>query len=986
MSSAPKAVTPSVNGWNAEYLDAQYQRWKADPLAVTEDLRSFFHGFDLARDGVGAPPSTRTSAPALQPVPTPSTPTDLPAPAPRRSAAGGADHPQAAVSNLIQAYRDLGHLCAAIDPFGRERAVPDELSPQFHGLTAAHMDQEFFTGDPSGPDAPTLPLRRIIEILDETYCRSIGVEVSHISDRTEWEWLVRRMEQSRNRPELTRAQRIHILFQLHRAEMFEKFCAKRYPGVKRFSLEGGESVIPMLDRFIEHAGDSWNVEEVVFGMAHRGRLNVLTNIIGKTYEQIFTEFEDGWYADAATGGGDVKYHRGYSAARKLPSGRSVWLCMASNPSHLEAVTPVAIGRCRAKQRLGGDADRTRCIPLVLHGDAAIAGQGVVAETLNLAQLKGYRVGGTIHVVINNLIGFTTGEEDARSTRYCTDIAKAYEVPVFHVNGEDPEAVIHAITLALDYRMTFKKDVMIDVIGYRRHGHNETDEAAFTQPLLYKEIGGKPSVLKTYAERLLAEQLITETDMEALRRSIDEPLDRAYLSVRQQPVDPTPDPGMRRWEGVAGDWSFKPVETGVEKVTLGEIAAAMGRWPDSYTPHPKLAKILLDRSRSITDDLPLDWGTAEALCFGSLLLEGHMVRFSGQDVRRGTFSHRHAVLRDVNNAQLYVPLNYIREPGKPGTEEDVGTIIPEGPLAGQPRQAQLYIYDSPLSEYAVLGFEYGYSLAAPNVLVCWEAQFGDFANGAQITIDQFIASAELKWQRWSGLTLFLPHGYEGQGPEHSSARLERFLQLCADDNMQVCYPTSPAQHFHVLRRQLKRNFRKPLILMTPKSLLRSPIAASRVEELLPGTSFHELIDDPALAAKADRQRVRRIVLCSGKVYFDLVQRRKDAARDDVAIVRVEQLYPLNTELLQRIIAGYPAGAEVVWAQEEPQNMGAWTHMLIQFREHLGRDLPYIGRNPSATPATGSPRKHREELDEFLTDAIGPLPDGQPATPAAMAATR
>jgi len=511
-----------------------------------------------------------------------------------------------------------------------------------------------------------------------------------------------------------------------------------------------------------------------------------------------------------------------------------------------------------------------------------------------------------------------------------------------------------------------------MVCYRRHGHNENDEAAFTQPQLYKAISGKPSVLKTYAERLLAEGVISEQDMEGLRKSIDEPMDKAWAAVKAAPVDPTPDPGHQRWAGVKDEWSFDRVETGATKEALQEVSKAIGRWPEGFTPHPKLVKTLQERAKCVSEDSPIDWGTAEALAFGTLLCEGTLVRLSGQDVRRGTFSHRHAALRDVNSSQLYIPLNNIREMGKPGTPEDVGSIIADGPQKGLRRQAKLCIYDSPLSEFAVMGFEYGFSLASPNMLVLWEGQFGDFSNGAQTIIDQYLASAEIKWQRWSGLVLLLPHGYEGQGPEHSSCRIERFLMLCADNNIQVCNCTTPAQYFHLLRRQLKRGFRKPLVIATPKSLLRAGFAASRPSELLEGsTGFQEVIDDPIFPTKNEKKRVKRILMCSGKVYYDLVTRRTETGRDDLAIVRVEQLYPFHAEMIEKIIATYPQEAEVVWVQEEPQNAGGWNHMLVQFRENFGRDLPYIGRRPSATPATGSPRRHKEELDEFLTDAVGAL---------------
>ena len=651
MTPSPKAIRPAVNGWNADFLEAQYHAWKADPGAVAEDLRQFFLGFDLAAAApLGGRLASNGSA-ALHP---------LAAPAPGRAAE---DRAQSAVSNLIAAYRRFGHLCAAIDPFGRERPGPDELTPQHHGLRESDLERTFDAGSLS-PDGSPLRLRDILDILDATYCRSVGVEYTHITSNEERTWLGERMESERNTPSFDKGTRAHILYQLHRAELFEKFCGKRYPGVKRFSLEGGDSLIPMLDAMIELAGEH-GVIEVVMGMSHRGRLNVLTNIVGKTYEEIFTEFEDAWAEDAALGGGDVKYHRGYSAARVLRSGKHVWVCMASNPSHLEAVCPVVLGRCRAKQRLSGDAARNHHVPVLIHGDAAVIGQGVVAETLNLSQLRGYRVGGTVHFVVNNLIGFTTGEEDARSTRYCTDLAKAIDAPVFHVNAEDPDACVFVARLAFEYRMRFNKDVFIDLVCYRRHGHNETDEAMFTQPLLYEQIRKMPTVLSSYAERLTREKVIPQEDLERLRRSTDEGLDRAYEKTKKTPVDPTPAPGHRRWEGLTDRYSFDPIETGVKKGVLDEIARALSRWPESFTPHRKLVTILQERTQSVLEDKPIDWGTGEALAFGSLLCEGTLVRLTGQDCRRGTFSHRHAALRDMNDASIHVPLNHIREAGVPG---------------------------------------------------------------------------------------------------------------------------------------------------------------------------------------------------------------------------------------------------------------------------------------------------------------------------------
>ncbi|MBL0927340.1 MAG: 2-oxoglutarate dehydrogenase E1 component [Phycisphaerales bacterium] len=952
MAQGPKAVLPSVNGWNADYLEGQYERWKRDPRSVPADVASFLAGFDLAAAGgsggaaAGGGPSGGAAAES-----------------------GGVSPAQAAVTALIERYRRYGHMAAQTDPFGREPDRPEFLNHAHHGLSDEHLDRPFDAGLLSPGGAP-MTLRAIIGALEQTYCGAIGVEFTHISNEAERRWLIERMEGIRNRPSYGADEKREILRQLQRSEMFELFCAKRYKGAKRFSLEGGESLIPMLDRLIACAGDRYEVSEIVFGMAHRGRLNVLTNIMGKTYEMIFTEFDDAWTPDAATGGGDVKYHRGYSSNRLLPSGRHVWLSISSNPSHLESVNAVVLGRCRAKQRLARDYDRRKKVPVLIHGDAAMIGQGVVAECFNMSQLDGYKVGGTVHVVINNLIGFTTGPDDARSSRYCTDSAKIIECPVFHVNGEDPEACVLAIELALEYRMRFGKDAVVDMVCYRRHGHNETDEAAFTQPLLYNEIKGKPSVVNVYAQRLGAEGVITDDQVREVRASLDENLDRAFLAVKQVPVDPTPDPGHQQWEGQTNEWSFAPVDTGVARDVLAEIASALGRWPEGFTPHEKLVKILQDRARCVSDDLPLDFGAAEALAVGSLLKEGTIVRLSGQDCRRGTFSHRHAALRDKNTNALFVPLNHLSETPGADAIRPAQAALPKS----KEMEARYWVYDSPLSEFAVLAFEYGYSITTPNALVMWEAQFGDFANGAQVAIDQYLASAEIKWDRWSGLVLLLPHGYEGQGPEHSSARLERFLQLCADHNMQVIAPTSPAQYFHALRRQVKRSFRKPLVVMTPKSLLRAPFAASRVAELMSGT-FQEIIDDPALAKSADpraaRSKVRRVILCSGKVYYDLAERRAALKRDDLAIVRVEQLYPLHTALLGEIMKGYPKDVEVVWVQEEPKNMGGYQHVFMTLFEEWGWQLPYVGRPASATPATGSPRKHFEQLQEFLADAVGAL---------------
>jgi len=991
MSSSVKAARPSVNGWNAEYLEAQYERWRHDPTSVEEGLGVFFQGFELARGGVapGAGSATMASAGAAA-----ARRNGLGSPPASRAlgsdgtlsvaAVGLTSAPgmgdvgvslNAGVAALMHHYRDLGHLCAAIDPFGRERPCPPELTPEFHGLNEADLDT-VCSPALSPLDRPA-PIREIIGSLDETYCRSIGIEYMHMSDVRERLWIATRVEKARNKPELTKGDRVHILERLIRAEAFEKFLHTRYPGEKRFSLEGAESVIPLLDRIVEQSPDA-GVEEIVLGMAHRGRLNVLCNIVGKTYEQIFTEFEDNFEDDFADGGGDVKYHKGYSGERVTRFGKKVWLAMASNPSHLESVDPVVQGRTRGKQRVRGDKARMCVAPVLIHGDAAVIAQGVVTETLNLSQLEGYATGGTIHVVINNLIGFTTGEEDARSTRYCTDVAKMIEAPVIHVNGEDPEACVWAGQLALAYRQQFRKDVFIDVVCYRKWGHNESDEPSFTQPQMYALIREKESVLASYAKKLRKDGVIGEKDVDEVRRRLEEAIDKAQAASKLQPFDPTIDPGSRRWKGFDKSFTHAPAETKAPLATLQEVARAMGRVPEGFDLNRKLQGLLKARAGSCDHESnEIDYATAESLAYGTLLVEGSAVRLSGQDCRRGTFSHRHAAVRDASTGESYIPLNHIREMGEPGGSGLAG----EPGSDGRPRQARFCVHNSPLSEMAVVGFEYGYSLTDPNMLVMWEAQFGDFANGAQVMFDQYLSAAELKWQRWSGLTLLLPHGYEGAGPEHSSARLERFLQLCGDDNMQVVYPSNASQIFHVLRRQVRRPFRLPLVLMTPKSMLRIP--TSRVGDLAHGR-FLEIIDDPTfaplpwdkapssgLSAKAG---VRRVVLCSGKLFHELDERRRAISKKDVAVVRVEQLYPLHVEALKDVLASYPREAEVLWAQEEPQNMGAFRFMEAELRERVGvASVRYVGRPRSGTPATGSKTQHKKQQESILSGAIGgPLP--------------
>ena len=927
-SGAAGSTLPSVNGWQGDYLEGQYAAWKADPDSVTPDVRAFFQGFDLGSNGQAA----------CEPLP------------------GVASPFQSAVDELIEAYREQGHLAAKLDPFGRPRPRPEALNPAKYGLTQADLTKRA-EANLSGLSG-SATLGEVIAHLEDTYCRSVGVEFMHIQNTAERQWFLDRFEHTRGVVALSTTERIGVLEDLAKGEIFEAFLAKRYGSEKRFSLEGGITLIPMMNQSIEQAA-ALGGEEMVLGMAHRGRLNVLINVMGKTYAQVFTEFEDNWEAGFADGGGDVKYHRGYSDDRKTSSGRTVHLTMASNPSHLESVNPVVLGRARAKQRLINDTDRTRVIPLLIHGDGAVAGQGIVSECLNMSQLEGYTVGGALHIVINNLIAFTTLPEDGRSTIYCTDVAKAVEAPIFHVNGEDPEACVQVARLAVEYRQKFKKDIFIDLWCFRKYGHNEGDEQSFTQPTLAAMIKNKHTTLATYTQKLLDQGVIPEAKAKQIADELDAQLDSAQAKAKKGPIVPTIDPGCERWSGINNTFKFGPINTAVSQQAIAEVCAALGKAPADFAVNPKL-KALLEERGSIPTNGQVSYATGELLAFGTLMLEGIHVRLSGQDCRRGTFTHRHAVIRDFNTGTPYVSLNNMR----PLADRSSTT-----PVDG--KQSELTVFDSPLSEYAVMGFDYGYSMAHPNMLVMWEGQFGDFANGAQIMIDQYIASSEIKWSRWSGLVLLLPHGYEGAGPEHSSARLERFLSLCADDNMQVIYPTTGAQIFHALRRQLKAGYRKPLIVMSPKSLLRTP--TSTIDELTSG-SFQELIDDPAFTGKDafDKKAVKRVIVCSGKVYFELVERRKALGIKDIAIVRVEQLYPFHAELAKQIIGTYPKTAERCYVQEEPRNAGAYIYAADFFREQAGIDLKYIGRHASATPCVGSKRADKAQQEAVLTAAIGAKP--------------
>lgn len=845
------------------------------------------------------------------------------------------------VDQLIRAYRICGHLIAQIDPLGFPRPVPPELDPAHYGFTDADMERRFSceTMHCKG----FLTLREIIQRLRNTYCRSIGVEYMHIDDLKIRAWLQERMEPTENRVEITRKEQLRILTRLTDAVTFEEFIRKKFIGAKSFSLEGSESLIPLLDLAIEKAGEQ-GVQEIVLGMAHRGRLNVLCNIMGKSPGEIFREFAE-LDAQSYSGSGDVKYHKGYSNDWRTLSKKTVHISLCFNPSHLEFVNPVALGRMRAKQDRVGDTERTKGLTILIHGDAAFAGQGVVQETLNMSELRGYTVGGTLHIIVNNQIGFTTSPSDARSTTYATDPAKMLPVPILHVNGEDPEAVAQCVRLALDYRAAFKRDVVIDMYGYRRLGHNEADEPSFTQPLLYKAIEKRKPVREGYLEHLLKLGELHQKDANRIWQSRQDHFEKEFAESKAADyVAPTPIP-RSTWKGYYGgpEASAKEPPGGYPKDRLIQLLRAQTELPLDFHPHPKIERFLANRRKMAESEMPLDWSAAESLALGSLAVEGARIRFSGQDVGRGTFSHRHAVLHDYDNGQVFVPLQHL-----------------------SPDQAPVEFFNSPLTEIGVLGFEYGYSLDRPRALVLWEAQFGDFCNVAQVIVDQFIASSEDKWGRLSGLVMLLPHGYEGQGPEHSSARLERFLAMAAEDNIQVVYPTTPAQYFHVLRRQYLRHWRKPLVVMSPKSLLRHPDVTSTLDECAKGNFLRVIPDQMNRPAS----RVKRILLCTGKLYYELNKRRNDLQREDVAIIRLEQLYPLRRELIEQALAEYAPGTPAVWVQEEPENMGAWRYLRVTFGDKLFEKFPFSGisREASASPATGSAIYHKKEQERILEDAF------------------
>ena len=916
---------------NLPFVEELYRRWLADPAQVDPEWREAFA--PLAREQATGP-----LRPALRP----------------RSifAAGGGNGAHASglggeaaaaallqtkVDELVHAYRVSGHSAARVDPLGREPIPRANLDPAFHGLTPSDLDAPC-----TGPQQERTTVRAVLEQMRATYCRQVGVQFTHVLDAEPRAWLLGRMESSRNSLELTREQRVRILERLTRAESLEQFIHTKFLGAKRFSLEGGESLIPLLDLAIERATEQ-GVEEVLIGMAHRGRLNVLVNVLQKAAGDLFRGFEDR-DARELLGRGDVKYHLGHQAQVETAAGRQVLLTLCFNPSHLEFVNPVVLGRARARQDERGDRERRRVLPLLIHGDADFAGQGVVQETLNLSELAGYGTGGAVHVIVNNQIGFTTSPDKARSCEYASDVARMLQVPVFHVNGEHPESVAHVTRLALDFRDRYRKDVIIDLYCYRRYGHNEGDEPAFTQPLMYEAIRRRPGVREVYVEQL-AGGAVPRQEAEALLERCHAGWEAELARARGEGFQRAPARVTNRWRSYKGG-SEDPaadVQTAVPRERLAQLLLRSLELPDDFHPHPKLGRVLEPRREMAAGTRPLDWAAGELLAWATLLTEGHPVRLSGQDSGRGTFSHRHAVLHDVQDGRTYVPLCNLG-----------------------PEQARFEVWDSPLSEVGVLGFEYGFSLDSPQALVMWEAQFGDFVNAAQVIVDQFITSAEDKWNLLCGLVLLLPHGFEGQGPEHSSARLERFLQLCAEDNIQVVDLTTPAQLFHCLRRQVLRPWRKPLVVMAPKSLLRHKDAVSGLDDLTQGT-FQRLIGDPR-----DADRVRRVLLCSGKVYYDLAEHRAAQGREDVAILRLEQLYPLPEAELARALERYADGTPVTWVQEAPWNMGAWYYL----RAHLANSralarFPFkcVSRPASASPATGSPGAHKLEQEHLVQQAFG-----------------
>ena len=936
-SLADQLATTALSGGNAGFIEDLYEQFLKDPNGLDPAWVSYFKGLQGSGGEIPHGPIRERLLTRVQQPPT--------AAVPSGAASDGASAKQGAVSRLIQVYANRGHLIANLDPLGlQERAKPYVLDLQYFGLSDADLETEFFTGSRNQAIPERTSLKNILRDLKFIYTDTIGAEFAHVSDTEERLWLQDSFQVGRMQQRFSADEKKNILWQLTAAEGLERYLHTKYVGQKRFSLEGGDSLIPSLDELVQYGGQR-GVEEAIIGMAHRGRLNVLVNLLGKSPKDLFNEFEGQYDLAKLRGSGDVKYHKGFSADLKTGSG-NVHVALAFNPSHLEVVNPVVEGSARARQERRGDAFGEHVLPVLIHGDAAFAGQGVIMETLQLSQARGFYSGGTVHIIINNQVGFTTSApRDARSTLYCSDVAKMIEAPILHVNADDPEAVCFVTRFALDYRMKFHKDVVIDLVCYRRHGHNEADEPAATQPLMYQIIRKKPTVRQLYADRLAAEGVLSTAEaaamMEQYRSGLDEgkPQARAALGLigNRYTVD---------WsEYLNADWVS--VKTGVDMTRLRVLGKAITTYPTDWTLHPRVLAIMQAREKMVNGDLALDWGCAENLAYASLIQEGYPIRLTGQDSGRGTFFHRHAVLHDQSTGRAYVPLQHLAT-----------------------NQPKFTVTDSVLSEEAVMGFEYGFSTTEPRCLTIWEGQFGDFCNGAQVIIDQFISSGEAKWGRVTGITLFLPHGYEGQGPEHSSARLERFLQLCAEYNMQVCVPSTPAQMFHLLRRQMLRSLRKPLIIMTPKSLLRHPLSVSRLEELS-GNGFQMVIDE---IDDISPSAVTRVVFCSGKVYFDLLKSRRESKSQSVAIVRVEQLYPFPSDEYEAVLRKYENAREIVWCQEEPQNQGSWYQIRHRLQAPLGakHELLYAGRAGAAAPATGIAALHEQQQKNLVAAALQGVP--------------
>ncbi len=891
----------NFNPINAEFIEEYYKAYLTDPKSVDESWQSYFHSMEMA-------------TPDPEPVIQWDAPADL------------------RIHNLINAYRQYGHLLARINPIEvMEVSEPKELALSTHGFSSDEWSKAFPTCGLMAREEATL--EEIVTVLRQIYCDQIGIEYMGMQRPELEKWLQERIEPNRFRVELAIEQKKMILQHLNKSELLEVFIHTKYVGQKRFSLEGGETLIPMLESVIQRGADL-GAEEVLLGMAHRGRLNVLSNILNKSYSDIFSEFEEGYIPESFEGSGDVKYHKGFTSTVEV-SGKKMHIILTPNPSHLEAVNPVVEGMTRAHQSLEGSHSKEKHIPILVHGDAAIAGQGIIYETLQMYDLKGYSTGGTVHLVINNQIGFTTLPRDGRSTRYCTDIARAFGAPVFHVNAEDPEGCVYATNLAVELRQKFNCDVFIDLNCYRKFGHNESDEPAFTQPLEYQLIRQKKPIREIYRDDLIQqgvlEKIMAESLEEEFKKSLGEALELAKKPIAKKAQSAT---GLPTKEPI-----FDPVETGVSEDILNKAGEGICFVPEGFNLHRKLQRLLNDRMLMLQGEKPVDWGMAEMLAYATLLWHKVDVRISGQDCGRGTFSHRHGLWMDQKEEKAYFALQHLRE-----------------------EQGRFDLINSPLSEYAVLGFEYGYTLGNPKALVIWEAQFGDFANGGQVIIDQFITTSEQKWRQQSSLTLLLPHGYEGQGPEHSSARIERFLNLAGNENIQVVHPTTPVQLFHLLRRQVVRHLLKPLIVFTPKGLLRHPECVSQIDEFKSG-GFKEILDDPTHPEKA-----KRLIFCSGRVYYDLIAERND---EETAIIRIEQLYPLHKEMLTEIIASYSGIQEYLWVQEEPRNMGAWTSIAMKIKELLPEraELKYVGRARSASPAAGSFALHKKQHDAIIQELFG-----------------